>query len=309
MKILVTGGAGFIGSHSVDLLLAEGNEVIVLDNLVSGKKENLPLGHPNLKFVEGDILEFPLLQEIISECDAVLHLAAFVSVPGSIEFPVFSSQVNTQGSLHVLEVVRKTGRKIRIVQASSAAVYGESKILPARDDLPLATDALSPYALQKIQAEEYAKLYSRLHQIGSLSLRYFNIYGPRQNPDSPYSGVISRFLDAYQKNQELRIFGDGLQTRDFIHVEDIAKANWLALQSDFTGVVNIATGAPKTLLQVIDYFNINGGHPANIQHYPERAGDIRASYAAIERAEKHLGFKFTISQEQGMKMMVRSCMM
>lgn len=299
-RILVTGGAGFVGSHTVDLLLAEGREVVVLDNLVSGKMENLDLKNPNLEFVEGDILEFPFLEELIRECDAVLHLAAFVSVPGSIEFPIFSFQVNTQGFLHVLQAVHRCGRNIRVVHASSAAVYGNTADLPCRDDTPLTSQALSPYALQKVHAEEYASLYWQLHGVRSLSLRYFNIYGPRQNPDSPYSGVISRFQDAWQKSEELTIFGDGLQTRDFIHVEDVARANWLALQSDYAGALNIATGVPKTLLQVVDYMT-NAGAPAKLRFEPERKGDIRASYAATEMAEKQLGFKFAITQDQGMK--------
>ena len=243
-RILVTGGAGFIGSHTVDLLLSEGKQVTVLDNLVSGKKENLDLKHPSLQFVEGDILEFPFLEELIRDCDAVLHLAAFVSVPGSIEFPIFSFQVNTQGFLHVLQAVNRTKRPIRIVHASSAAVYGNTTALPCRDDIPLTGKAQSPYALQKMHSEEYARLYEQLHDIRSLSLRYFNVYGSRQNPDSPYSGVISRFLDAWQKNEELTIFGNGLQTRDFIHVQDVARANSPS-QSDYAGVLNIVTGSAK----------------------------------------------------------------
>jgi nucleoside-diphosphate-sugar epimerase len=301
---LVTGGAGFIGSHTVDLLLAEGKEVVVLDNLSSGKMENLDLSHPNLEFIEGDVLELPYLEDLIRDCDAVMHLAAFVSVPQSIEHPIYSFQVNTQGSLHVLQAVHRIARPIRIVQASSAAVYGNASELPCRDDIPLTSQALSPYALQKIHTEDYAKLYQQLHGIPSLALRYFNIYGPRQNPDSPYSGVISRFLQAYKNNMELTIFGDGKQSRDFIHVKDVARANWLALQGNYAGVLNIATGQPKTLLQMIDYLNVSGKQPAKLTFLPERMGDIKASYAATEMAEKHLGFKSSISQEEGMRMML-----
>ena len=192
--ILVTGGAGFIGSHTVDLLLRQGKHVIVLDNLSSGKLENLNLQHPDLEFVEGDILEYPLIEDLLRGCDALLHLAAISSVQLSIDNPLYSFQVNTLGFLHVLQAIYKTKRPIRLVYASSAAVYGEVKELPCRDDTLLSGTLLSPYALQKRQDEEYAELYARLHAIQSLALRYFNVYGPRQDPHSPYSGVISRFF-------------------------------------------------------------------------------------------------------------------
>lgn len=303
-RILVTGGAGFIGSHTVDLLLAEGKEVVVLDNLSSGRLDNLDLRHPNLEFIEGDVLEFPYLQELIRECDAVLHLAALVSVPMSIEHPIYSFQVNTQGFLHVLQAVQTAARPIRIVQASSAAVYGNAEILPCDDSVPLTRAVLSPYALQKIHAEDYADLYFSLYGIKTLSMRYFNIYGSRQNPHSPYSGVISRFLDAYQHERELTIFGDGLQSRDFIHVSDVAKANVLALQSDYHGAMNIATGNPQTLLQVVDCLNVAGDKPAKLTYLPQRMGDIKASYAKTELAKQHLAFQYSIPLAEGMRLML-----
>lgn len=303
-RILVTGGAGFIGSHSVDLLLAQGKEVVVLDNLSSGKLENLNLQHPDVEFIEGDVLEYPFLEELVSTCDAVLHLAALVSVPESIEQPIFSFQVNTQGFLHVLQAAHKAPHPVRVVHASSAAVYGNMAEFPCRDDIPLSSAALSPYALQKIHTEDYAKLYLHLHGVKSLSLRYFNVYGPRQDPSSPYSGVISRFINAYKKGEQLSVYGDGMQSRDFIHVADIARANLLALQSDYTGALNIATGQPTTLLQVIEYLNSKGEPPAKLQFLPPRAGDIKESYAATQMAEKHIGFKASIPPEQGLRLMV-----
>jgi nucleoside-diphosphate-sugar epimerase len=299
----VTGGAGFIGSHTVDLLLAEERQVVVLDNLTSGKMENLDLTHPNLEFIEGDILEYPYLEELIRDCDAVLHLAALVSVPQSMEFPIFSFQVNTQGFLHVLQAVNRSARSIRIVHASSAAVYGAAKEIPCRDDIPLVYAPLSPYALQKIQAEDYARMYEDLYHVPSLSLRYFNVYGARQHPESPYSGVISRFIHGWQREEELTIYGDGLQTRDFIHVEDVARANWLALQSDYAGALNIATGKAHTLLQLIDSLN-NMGHQAPVRFESARKGDIRASYATIKLAEEKIGFKAAIPLDEGMKRML-----
>lgn len=304
MRILVTGGAGFIGSHSVALLLEQGHQVVVLDNLSTGYLTNLPMQHPDLEFLEGDVLEYPLLQDLLEGCDAVLHLAAMTSVPYSIEHPVYTFQVNTQGLLHVLQAVNQAGRPVRLVYASSAAVYGGQTAMPCRDDQPLSAEPLSPYALQKIHCEDYAGLYKRLYGVGSLALRYFNVYGPGQNPDSPYSGVISRFLDAYQKNAGLIVFGDGGQSRDFIHVHDVARANALALQGTSDGVLNIATGSQQTLLQLIDYIQEAGGHPAQVTFEPARRGDIRISYAATALAERELGFKATTSLKEGIKTII-----
>ncbi|RDI44599.1 NAD-dependent epimerase/dehydratase family protein [Aquicella lusitana] len=304
-RILVTGGAGFIGSHTVDLLLQQDREVVVLDNLFSGKLKNLDLKHPNLEFVEGDVLEYPLIEDLLTHCDAVLHLAAIASVPQSIENPIYTFQVNTQGFLHVLEAVRSSGRPIRLVYASSAAVYGEAQSLPCRDDAPLSGMLLSPYALQKKQDEDYADLYERLHGVKSLALRYFNVYGERQDPHSPYSGVISRFLDAYQNSAELTIFGDGRQSRDFIHVSDVARANWLALQGSHAGAINIATGHPETLLNLIQCLEEAGGRPAKLRFEPARAGDIPSSYASVTEAEMHIGFTATLPLKEGISRLVK----
>lgn len=303
-RLLVIGGAGFVGSHTVDLLLSQGKEVIVLDNLSTGKLANLNMQHPNLEFIEGDVLEYPLLLDLLPNCDAILHLAAIASVPYSIENPIYTSQVNTQGCLHVFEAVRAAKRPIRLVYASSAAVYGDVNDPPCRDDAALSSEPLSPYALQKRQAEEYAGLYARLHGVNSLGLRYFNIYGNRQDPNSSYSGVISRFIDAYNKDTELTIFGDGQQSRDFISVEDVARANVLALQSDSAGVLNIATGQPETLLQMVKYIEEAGKRPAKLKFAPARAGDIITSYGSTKMAEQKLSFKYTTTLKEGMRKMV-----
>jgi len=303
-RVLVTGGAGFIGSHTVDLLLNEGKEVVVLDNLYSGKLENLNMQHPNLEFIEGDVLEYPFLEELVMSCDGVLHLAAIVSVPESINNPIYSFQVNTQGFLHVLQAVHKAKHPIRLVQASSAAVYGNASDLPCRDDIALSHELLSPYALQKMHAEDYANVYARIHGIQSLALRYFNVYGPRQDSSSPYAGVISRFLYAYKEDTEITIFGDGQQSRDFIYVSDVAKANVLALQSQHSGALNIATGQPRTLLDVIAYIQAAGNKAVELHFEPARVGDIKHSYAATQMAEQYLGFAYSISQQEGMRQMV-----
>lgn len=300
-RVLVTGGAGFIGSHTIDLLLESDTQVVVLDNLTSGKLENLNLSHPNIEFIEGDVLDLYLLDEIIASCDAVLHLAAIASVPYSLENPVYSFQVNTQGFLHVLTAIHKAKRSIRLVYASSAAVYGNTSELPSRDDVPLTDVALSPYAMQKIHCEDYANLYARLFGVKSLGLRYFNVYGPRQDAASPYSGVISRFLAAYQNNESLTLFGDGTQTRDFIHVADVAKANVLALNHTYAGVLNIATGVGESLLQLIQYLEAIGEREAHKVFQPAREGDINASYAAVSKAKECLRFQTTLDLAHGLK--------
>jgi nucleoside-diphosphate-sugar epimerase len=301
-RILVTGGAGFIGSHSVDYLLQHNCQVTVLDNLSSGKVNNLDLTQPGLEFIEGDVLEYPLILDLVKNVDAVLHLAAIASVPESIVNPIYTMQVNMQGFLHVLQAVRECREPIRVVYASSAAVYGDTQQLPCRESQ--VETPLSPYALQKMNCEQYATLFAALFGIKSLGLRYFNVYGERQDPSSPYSGVISRFLDLYHRDEELFVFGDGSQTRDFIHVSDVARANWLALQSLQSGALNIATGTPESLLALIDAIEAAGGKPARRGFKPARVGDIHASYAAVELAEAMLGFVSNVTLKEGIAGMV-----
>jgi nucleoside-diphosphate-sugar epimerase len=260
--------------------------------------------------VQADILNYKILETEIAQCDAVLHLAALPSVQQSIKNPVQSLQINTQGFLHVLQAIRETQQKhqkdIRLIYASSAAVYGAEAALPCSDELPLPLTVLSPYALEKANNERYAYLYAQLFGIKSLGLRYFNVYGPRQLPDSPYSGVISKFIANYQKKEPILIFGDGTQSRDFIHVFDVARANWLAMQSDYCGTLNIATGIPETLINLISYIENTGGHPAEIQLTTPRPGDIPMSYASTTRAEKNLQFNYTVKLADGISNLLNS---
>ena len=288
-RILVTGGAGFIGSHSVDYLLKKNCQVIVLDNLSSGKSEHLDMNHPSLEFIEGDVLELPLVVDLLQSCDAVLHLAAIASVSQSIAEPIYSMQVNTQGFVHVLQAAFACHRPIKIVYASSAAVYGDTALLPCREQM---------------HCEQYAGLFAALHGIPSLGLRYFNVYGDGQDASSPYSGVISRFLDLYKQEQALMIYGDGLQSRDFIHVSDVARANWLALQSQQTGALNIATGKPETLLALIEYIEAAGNKPAIRSFADARVGDIRASFASIHLAQERLAFTAEVALKDGIAKLV-----
>lgn len=299
-KILVTGGAGFIGSHTVDLLLEQGFRVIIIDNLSTGKLSYVNLFHPNIEFIQRDVLDYPKLVTELSRCDAVLHLAALPSVPKSIEDPVASLKINTQAFLYVLQAIREINRPIRLVYASSAAVYGEAEKLPCSDEEPVLAHALSPYALEKANNERYADLYSRLFGINSLGLRYFNVYGPRQDPKSPYTGVISKFIQQYQQQEPITILGNGEQSRDFIYVADVARANVLALQSEYHGVLNIATGVPETLKSLVHYIEEVGGHPALVEYGAARAGDIQQSYASVEKARARIAFQYETSLASGM---------
>ncbi len=301
-RVLITGGAGFIGSHTVDLFLEQDIEVVVLDNLSSGKINNINPFSPQLIFVRADASDASALRKALLGCNAVLHLAARPSVAESLAHPLRSLEANIGGFLHVLEAIRQSNDTIRLVYASSAAVYGAHTPLPCDDTIPLTVDPLSPYALEKITNEYYAALYARLYGIKSVGLRYFNVYGARQDPASPYSGVISKFIKQYQQHKPITVFGDGEQSRDFIHVSDIAKANWQAINSDYCGVLNVATGAPETLNQLIHYLELVSGTPAHIEYNPSQLGDIRESYATTYQAEQCLGYRSTVSLIDGIRL-------
>lgn len=295
-SILVTGGAGFIGSHTVDALLAKGFRVRVFDNLSSGKLCNLPQ-HTALEFVEGDIRDSLAVNSAMADIGAVLHLAAQVSVQSSIEQPVASSEINVRGFLNVLDAARQAGIK-RVVYASSAAVYGLPSELPLRE--VALTRPMSPYGLEKLINDQYAALYDELYGMTCLGMRYFNVYGPRQDPKSPYAGVISKFNDAVRAKQTLKVFGDGLQTRDFVYVGDVAQSNVAALGSDLQGTCNIGTGRSVTLLQMIDALGEVVGERLPVEHMPERSGDIRDSCAVVEKMNQSLKVKAQVPLVDGL---------
>jgi UDP-glucose 4-epimerase len=287
MKVFVTGGAGFIGSHTVDLLLAEGHAVRVFDDLSTGTLANLA-HHGDV--VWGDVLDAEALTAAMAGCDAVLHLAAVVSVPDSIARPERAHAINATGTLNVLEAARRNGIR-RVVMASSAAVYGANQRLPLREDE--APAPLSPYAVQKWQNEAYARCYADLHGLSPVCLRYFNVFGPRQDPASPYSGVLSKFLAAVAGNEPVSIHGDGGQSRDFVYVGDVARANVLALTSPMQGgaVLNVGSGRAVTVLEAYEAIRALAGRGQEPRFGPARAGDVRQSLADIELAEAVLGYK------------------
>lgn len=284
-KVLVTGGSGFIGSHTVDLLLAQGTAVRVLDNLTSGHRSNLPTEHPLLEFIEGDITNQKTVDQAMSGVTHCLNLAAQVSVVASLEDPEFSAKQNIIGFINVINAAQN--HKIdRLVYASSAAIYGEPSVIPLPENAT--KTQLSPYGLEKQINEEYANLYKDLYQLSSLGQRYFNVYGPRQDPKSPYAGVIALFVDRIKEAKPLTVYGDGLQTRDFIYAGDVAKANVAALNSNVSGACNIATGNQTTLLGLIDTLSDLTGNRCVVTHADPREGDIRHSLAITKKMNEEL---------------------
>lgn len=303
MFVLVTGGAGFIGSHSVEQLLAAGARVRVFDNLSSGKRHNLPQ-HPGLELVVGDIRDVDAVNAAFDGgITHVLHLAAQVSVAVSCERPTESASHNLTGFLNVLDGARRTGVS-RVVYASSAAVYGVPAELPLTEASSVAP--ISPYGLEKSINDQYAALYHKLYGLSSLGMRYFNVYGPRQDPRSPYSGVISIFADRIRSGQPLTINGDGKQTRDFIYAGDIARANVAALGSSTLGVCNVASGTSITLLDLVNTLALITGKQPAVNHAPERVGDIRDSAVKPLRMRNELGITDTRSLQDGLRALLES---
>ena len=305
-QVLITGGAGFIGSHTADVLLSQGFAVRVLDNLSNGKRANLnasALADGRLSFIDGDVRVAAVVDAAVTGVDAVLHLAAQVSVPRSVADPVESSTHNIAGFLNVLDAVRR--HKIpRMVYASSAAVYGVPEALPLTE--ANTAKPLSPYGLEKFINDQYAALYRELYGVSSVGMRYFNVYGPRQDPKSPYAGVISKFADGLEGASPLRVFGDGSQTRDFIYVGDVARANALALQSDVTDVLNVGTGTSVTLLDLIDAMKEAFGKPAEVRHEPPATGDIAHSATNPARLKQTLGWQPATTFVQGLRALAES---
>lgn len=297
MHVLVTGGAGFIGSHSVERLLESGARVRVLDNFSSGKRANLA-AHPQLEVIEGDIRDKQAVDAALSGVSHVLHLAAQVSVVTSVEDPLTSAAINIGGFLNVLDGARRLGVR-RVVYASSAAVYGLPVKLPLDEAAP--TAPISPYGIEKSIDDQYGALYHGLYGYPALGLRYFNVFGPRQDPSSPYSGVISIFTRRLREGSPLTVFGDGLQTRDFIYVGDVARANLAALQADACGVCNVATGRSVTLLELIEALGRVAGIAPQVLHAQARTGDIRDSAADNGKLRSVLGLAEFTTLEEGLQ--------
>jgi nucleoside-diphosphate-sugar epimerase len=303
MKALVTGGAGFIGSHLAEALCRRGVRVVVLDNLSLGKVSNLDWKRSgdDLEFVHGDVSDEKLVSKIIPGCDWVFHEAAMPSVPVSVAKPVETNQHNLDASLRLLVLARDAGVK-RFLFASSSAIYGDAAAVSKHEQLP--PDPLSPYALQKYGAEKYGQLFHRLYSFPAVSLRYFNVFGPRQAFDSPYSGVIAKFCTGMLQGQAPTIFGDGLQSRDFTYIENVVQANMLAVEAPAEKIAgrvfNIAGGQSISLLQLVEELNQLTGQSLKPRFEPTRVGDVKHSQADISAAQQTLGFKSKVSWQEGL---------
>lgn len=297
-RVLVTGGAGFIGGHIAEALLARGDQVVVVDDFSSGHHENLAEG---VELVEGDLAQPGVAEQAVAGCDGVVHCAAMPSVVDSVNDPVASSAANLMGTARLLVAAREAGVR-RLVYSSTAAVYGDKVEGPAHEGLR--EDPVSPYGMNKLAAEQLLRMAPALYGVDTVCLRYFNIFGPRQDPASPYSGVISILVTKALAGEAPTIHGDGLQTRDFTYVGDVVAANLAALDVDHGGgaVVNIGGGQGVTLLEVWEAIRQAAGQPElEARHGPARAGDIRHSRAAVGAAEALLGFRAAVSLADGLR--------
>lgn len=309
---LVTGGAGFIGSHLVEELLRRGQYVRIVDNFVTGKRENVdaainaareavgrtPEGPPEL--ITGDLADEAVARRAVDGMDFVLHQAAIPSVPRSIKDPIASNRANIDATLNVLVAARDAGTK-RVVFAGSSSAYGDTPTLPKREDMP--TNPLSPYALQKLTCEHYLQMFTRLYGLETVTIRYFNVFGPRQDPGSAYSGVISRFLLALTENEQPVIYGDGEQTRDFTYVANVVDAVLRAVDApEAPGhVINVATGGRISLNELLASLQRLTGNTTAAKYEPGRSGDVRDSQADISKAERLLGYRPIVALDEGLE--------
>ena len=300
--VLVTGGAGFIGSHLTEILLKQGHQVRVLDNFSTGKKGNLIFERPNpsLEVINGDVRELRDCQKAVAGIDYVFHEAALASVQRSVEDPLTTHAVNVGGTLHILMASREAGVK-RVIYASSSSVYGDTPVLPKHEEMP--PSPLSPYALQKNIGEQYCRLFSQLYGLETLSLRYFNIFGPKQDLTSVYSAVIPKFIDAFVQGRSPIVYGDGEQSRDFTYVDNVVEANLLAMAvSHGNGeVMNIAYGQRTSLNQLLETLQRILGSKVKPVYQDPRPGDVKHSLADIGKAIAFLRYQPRVDIEVGLE--------
>ncbi len=304
-RFLVTGGAGFIGSHIAHALRTRGDDVRVLDNFSTGNRANLSaaLGDgsdgPKGELVEGDLRDLPTVREACRGVDVVFHEAALPSVARSVEDPVTSDDSNVRGTLHVLLAAKDAGVR-RVVYAGSSSAYGESPTLPKHEGMT--GDPISPYGVTKFTGELYCRSFARVYGLSTVVLRYFNVFGPRQDPGSPYSGVIALFCRAVLSGSPATIHGDGEQSRDFTFIDNVVAGNLLAAERDVPGgsVLNVATGSSITLNRLVAVLGEIAGRPLVVRHGPPRAGDIRDSLADIARAREILGYRPSVEFREGL---------
>ena len=300
-KVLVTGGAGFIGSNIVKKLLELGYFVRVVDNFSTGKRENIKefLGNSNFELIEGDISNIETAKKVVKGMDFILHEAAIPSVPRSINNPFASNKSNIDGTLNILIAARDEKTK-KLVYAASSSIYGDSLKLPKQENDPI--NPISPYALTKFAGEKYCQLFSKLYGLPTVCLRYFNVFGPKQDPNSQYSAVIPKFIKSVLKNESPTIYGDGNQSRDFTYVDNVVEGNILASQSKISGeVINIACGGKTSLNDLLKYIDQILGKNIKPVYDKPRLGDVKDSLADISKAEKMLNYKPEIEIKEGLK--------
>lgn len=300
MKYLVTGGAGFIGSNIVAELLSRGHQVRVLDNFATGRRENITSFLDKIELFEGDIRSYHIVRDAVDSVDFILHQGALPSVPRSIKDPITSNEVNVAGTLNILNAAVDANVK-RVVFASSSSIYGDSERLPKQEDMT--PNPLSPYAVSKLAGEKYCQVFARIYHLHTVALRYFNVFGPRQDPNSQYSAVIPKFIKAILNDRQPTIFGDGLQSRDFTFVENVVNANILATEADFPPgmAFNCACHERIDLNHLVD--EINGALDQNIAplYSDPRPGDVKHSFADIKRIKQHLGYEPDILFSKGIQ--------
>ncbi len=301
--MLVTGGAGFIGSHLVERLLADGHRVRVLDNFSTGSRANLPFAAragARLEILEGDIRDLATVERAVAGVDLIFHQAAMRSVPRSVKDPLGANEHNVTGTLHVLEAARRGGVR-RVVYASSSSVYGARPELPKREDQ--APAPVSPYAVSKVANEQYAAVWTQLYGVETVGLRYFNVFGPRQDPASEYAAVIPRFILWGLRGEPLEVHGDGTQSRDFTYVDNAVEANVLAGRADGVAgeVFNVGCGQRTSLLQIVDRLEALLGRRLTRRHTPSRPGDVPHTLADIDRAKRRLGYTPVVGFDEGFR--------
>jgi UDP-glucose 4-epimerase len=312
MRVLVTGGGGFIGSNLVEHLLGRGDDVRVIDDFSTGRRENLrdagawaERGHGRFELVEGDIRNYDLVRDVVGDREVVLHQAAIPSVARSVADPLTSHRVNLDGTLHLLLAARDAD-VYRFVAASSSSLYGESPTLPKVESMP--ADPISPYGLDKYSAESYLRLFKQLYGLQTVALRYFNVFGPRQDPGSEYSAVIPKFVTRMAGGQPPLIFGDGEQTRDFTYIDNVVQANLLGAEAPEEAcgeAYNVACGERISLLELVDRINRVLGTDFAPEHAEARPGDIRHSLAGIDKIREKLGFEVSVGLNEGLERTVR----
>lgn len=304
MRFVVTGGAGFIGSHIAEALANRGDEVVIVDNLFSGKLENIRhlTDRPTVTFIHGSIDDPSLLQNVCTNADGIFHEAAITSVPRSVKDPLASNEANITGTLNVLFAAQKCGVK-KIVYASSSSVYGDTPTLPKEEEM--IPNPKSPYAVTKLTGEYYLKVFYDLYGMDTVSLRYFNVFGPRQDPHSEYSAVIPKFITKILNHKSPVIYGDGSQTRDFTYVKDVVQANIRAMDRSAQGIFNVAYGDRISLLELAHLIMENLGEERQILFEPSRSGDIHDSLAAIAAAQNAFGYAPQYTVKTGLKETIR----